>query len=186
MTVAVDRYISDLSSRLHVGARTRVRIQAEVRDHLDDATAQQIATGTATDVAAEQAVADFGSASDLATQFNVETGTQAMRRAPLIVLAAGVAVFGGFLLAVTTQPHARASTNARPVVRSRSSQPWWRFRLPSWQVHARRPESPPSREAGVSTPITAASYSAARRLPSAHWRSPQPGGRRQSASRSIL
>jgi hypothetical protein len=112
MTLAAERYISDLSSRLHVSSRTRLRIETEVRDHINDAIAQRLAAGATSDAAEEQAVAEFGAASELATQFNVITGTQAMRRAPLIFLAAGVAVFGGFLLAAATQPQASTRTNA--------------------------------------------------------------------------
>ena len=111
---AIDVYITDLSSRLRVGRRARARILEEVRDHLDDALAAR--TGSDADPGDEQAVAltlsAIGSPASLARAFNVQAGTRAMRRAPVIALAGGIAVVSGFLLAVTTQPRASAPHSA--------------------------------------------------------------------------
>ncbi len=101
---AIDQYIAELSSRLRVGRHDRERILGEVRDHLDDAALHRERSGAPREQAAVAAVEDFGPASAIATQFNAESGTRAMRRAPVVAFAAGVAVFAGLLIAGRAQP----------------------------------------------------------------------------------
>lgn len=98
---AIDQYIAELSSCLHVGRQDRVRIVAEVRDHLDDAAEHRVRSGARREQAAIEA---FGPASTIATHFNAEAGTRAMRRAPIVVFNAGAAVFVGLLVAGRAQP----------------------------------------------------------------------------------
>ncbi|MDP9240920.1 MAG: hypothetical protein M3O55_09830 [Actinomycetota bacterium] len=111
----IDEYLAELSARLHVPARSRQRILAEVRDHLDDALAQRQRADEARpepgDLAAN-VLADFGAAPAIATQFNAEAGTRSMRRGPVVAFAGGLGVFGGFLLAGTTQSHSTSPRNA--------------------------------------------------------------------------
>ncbi len=109
---AVDQFVADLASRLHVGRREHARIVHEVRDHLDDAVAAQERRGAPHEDAVGNALDAFGSPVVLAREFNVGHGTRAMRRAPFIVLAGGAAVGGGFVLAAATQPSAASPHTA--------------------------------------------------------------------------
>jgi hypothetical protein len=108
----IDRYISELTSRLKVGARTRTRILAEVSDHLDDAIAYRMQTTERLEQAASEALDAFGSPLALASQFNAEAGARAMRRAPIVAFAGGLAVVTGFVVAGATQPQSATPTNA--------------------------------------------------------------------------
>jgi hypothetical protein len=111
----IDEYVAELSARLHVPARIRGRILAEVRDHLEDAVAQRQGdgdAGTAPEIQTASVLADFGAVPAIASQFNAEAGTRSMRRGPVVAFAAGIGVFGGFLLAGTTQSHSTTPRNA--------------------------------------------------------------------------
>jgi hypothetical protein len=102
---AIEHYIGELSSHLRVSRRTRNRILAEVRDHLDDGTARLVRAGDDTDRAVARVIESFGPASAIATEFNAEAGTRAMRRAPIVAFGTGVGVFAGLLVAARAQPH---------------------------------------------------------------------------------
>jgi hypothetical protein len=108
----IDRYIAELTSQLNVGARGRTRILAEVRDHLDDAVAHRAQSGDRPEQAATEALDAFGSPAAVASQFNAEAGARAMRRAPIVAFAAGLAVVTGFVVAGATQPQSATPTNA--------------------------------------------------------------------------
>ena len=101
----IDAYIAELTACLHVNVRDCVRILGEVRDHLADATTDRERLGDPPADAVVQAIEAFGAAPALATQLNAETGARAMRRAPVIAFAAGVAVFAGLIVAGKSQPH---------------------------------------------------------------------------------
>jgi len=109
---AIDQYVAELASSLHVGNRERVRILAEVRDHLDDATAFHEQAGEHHERASAQALREFGRASLIATQFNAAAGSRAMRRAPIVALAAGAAVFAGLVVAGRSQPRVAVPMSA--------------------------------------------------------------------------
>jgi hypothetical protein len=108
----VEEYIADIGSRLNIGTRGRSRILTEVADHLDDAIARRVESGAPRDHAETAALEAFGSPRLIARQFNAEAGARAMRRAPVFALAAGLAVFAGFVVAGTTQPHSATPTDA--------------------------------------------------------------------------
>jgi len=108
----IDRYVGELTSRLNVGARDRARILAEVRDHLDDAIAHRVQCGDRREAAAIAALDAFGSPSLVASQFNAEAGARAMRRAPLVAFAAGLAVVTAFVVAAVTQPRSGSPVSA--------------------------------------------------------------------------
>lgn len=101
----IDTYVAELEACLRVGGRARRRILTEVRDHLDDAITDRERLGEDAGDAVRRALDAFGPARALATQLNAETGTRAMRRAPLVAFVAGVAVFAGLLVAGKLQPH---------------------------------------------------------------------------------
>ena len=103
MTI-IESYVSDLSARLHVSRRSRAALLAEVRDHLTESAEHARAHGATRDQAETNAVAAFGSTALMARQFNAGAGARAMRRAPLVALATGVTVVGGFLAAAVAQP----------------------------------------------------------------------------------
>ena len=109
---AIDRYLAELESCLRVGGRDRKRILAEVRDHLDDATSGRERALEHHEHAIADAVDAFGSPSAIATQFNAEAGSRAMRRAPFVAFTAGIAVFAGLLLAGRTQQRPAVPMNA--------------------------------------------------------------------------
>jgi hypothetical protein len=111
----VDRYLHDLASRLGSTRRRRARIETEVRDHFADAVERAVAAGVSRDTAIANAISAFGEPHEIAAQFNAEAGTQAMRRAPVAVVSAGLLVIGGLFVAAVNQPHAAARTNGKPV-----------------------------------------------------------------------
>jgi hypothetical protein len=100
----IEDYIDDIDRRLVVSTRQRARIIQDIRDHLADAVGQLAAQGVDVPTAQLQAVAAFGSATDLASQFNGQATAVAMRRTPITMAACGAAVVAGFLLAAITQP----------------------------------------------------------------------------------
>ena len=107
----VERFLAELTSRLNVG-RGRTRILAEVRNHLDDAVAHRVRNGEDPGRATIEAVDAFGSPTALASQFNAEAGARAMRRAPIVAFAAGLAVVAGVVVAGATQPQSATPTTA--------------------------------------------------------------------------
>jgi hypothetical protein len=111
----IDEYMAELSARLHVPTRSRRRILAEVRDHLDDAVARRKGENEAREDAGDptaSVLADFGAVPAIASQFNAQAGTRSMRIGPAAAFAGGLGVFGGFLLAGTTQSHSTTPSNA--------------------------------------------------------------------------
>ena len=100
----IEDYIDDIDRQLIVPTRQRTRIIQDIRDHLADAVEQLAAQGVDGPTAELQAVAAFGSATDLANQFNGQAAAVAMRRTPITMAACGAVVVGGFLLAAVTQP----------------------------------------------------------------------------------
>ena len=100
----IEAYLADLSSRLHVGRRSRAALISEVRDHLTESTERSCASGAPRVQAEANAIETFGSTTLLARQFNAAAGAQAMRRAPFIALTTGATVVGGFLAAAIAQP----------------------------------------------------------------------------------
>ena len=111
----IDQYVAELSARLRAPARSRRRILAEVRDHLEDALAQRQGDDETPQQQGDltaSVLADFGAVPAIASQFNAEAGTGSMRRGPLVALAAGLGVFGGFLLSGTTQSRSMTPRDA--------------------------------------------------------------------------
>jgi hypothetical protein len=100
----IDTYLADLDAQLRVGRRQRGRLLAEVRDHLDDSVTHHVAADVDLPTAEATAVRDMGPVREIARPSNAAAGTRAMRRAPLVALAAGVAVVGGLVMAARTQP----------------------------------------------------------------------------------
>ena len=100
----IDDYIEDISQRLVATARQRSRIVEDIRDHLADSVEQLVSQGIDQRTAEERAISAFGSAAQLAIQFNGQAAAVAMRRTPLTMAACGVVVVAGFLLAAITQP----------------------------------------------------------------------------------
>lgn len=100
----IDEYIAEINRRLVATARQRTRIIEDIRDHLTDAIEQLVAEGVDERSAEQRAISAFGSATDLARQFNVHAAAIAMRRAPLMMAACGIAVVAGFVFAAITQP----------------------------------------------------------------------------------
>lgn len=101
----IDDFVEQISRRLRVSARRRARIVQDIRDHLDDAVARYMSQGVDRRAAEEDAVKAFGPPPDLAQLFNADAAAAAVRRAPMIMAACGVAVVAGFLLAAIVQPH---------------------------------------------------------------------------------
>jgi uncharacterized membrane protein len=108
----VERYLAELGSRLNVGTHGRARILTEVADHLDDAIAHRVQSGQRRNQAETETLNAFGSPRLIARQFNAAAGSRAMRRAPIVAIAAGIGVFSGFVFAGTTQPLSATPTNA--------------------------------------------------------------------------
>jgi hypothetical protein len=113
---AIDVFVSDLGARLRFGGRARRSVLDEVRDHLNDSADRSEAAGSTRERAEATAVVVFGSAELLARHFNAAAGARAMRRAPLVALAAGASVVVGFVVAAAPQPRtARPATPTQQV-----------------------------------------------------------------------
>ena len=100
----IDGYIDEINRRLVATARQRARIVEDIRDHLTDAIEQLVDQGVDRPNAEQRAIVAFGTAADLAQQFNGHTVGSALRRAPLLMASCGVAVLAGFLVAAISQP----------------------------------------------------------------------------------
>ncbi len=100
----IDDYIDEINQRLVATARQRARIVEDIRDHLADAIEQLVAEGVDGPTAEQRAIGAFGSATDLARQFNGHTIAGALRRAPLMMASCGTAVVAGFIFAAVSQP----------------------------------------------------------------------------------
>lgn len=70
MNSRIDAYLATLQSRLGMGATFRAQILAEVRSHLEEATAHQEAMGADHDTAERRAIELFGKVQDVAARFN--------------------------------------------------------------------------------------------------------------------
>lgn len=108
----IDDFLAELDTRLRVSRRARVRILAEVRDHLDDSVEHLRASDPQSQSALDEAIRAFGPAAAVATQFNAAAGTRAMRRGTGVAFVSGVLVAAGFLVAAVTQPRPRAASGA--------------------------------------------------------------------------
>jgi hypothetical protein len=84
----------------------------EVRAHLDDATADLVARGASRSNALEQAIGSFGSAEDLAAQFNAQRATATLRRSVVGVVVLGAVVAAGLVVAVLGAPPPDGQTTA--------------------------------------------------------------------------
>ena len=99
----IDDYIDEINRRLVATARQRARIVEDVRDHLADAIERLVAQGVDRPTAEQRAISAFGSAIDLAQQFNGHAAASALRRAPLLMAGCGLAVVAGFVFAAMSQ-----------------------------------------------------------------------------------
>jgi hypothetical protein len=108
----IDDFLTELDAHLRVPSRARVRILAEVRDHLDDSVEHLRASDPRSASTVDAAIQAFGPAAMVATQFNAAAGTRAMRRGTAVAFAAGIAVAAGFLVAAVTQPHPQTASGA--------------------------------------------------------------------------
>lgn len=109
---AIDEYAADLSSRLRVSRTRRTTMLDEVRDHLLEYAERACALGAPRDQAEADAITAFGSPASMARQFNAAAGAKAMRRSPLVAVAAGMSVVVSFLVAAISQP--KATQQATP------------------------------------------------------------------------
>jgi hypothetical protein len=100
----IDRYLADLAACLHVPRHRRRRILDEVRDHLDDSAVSLLSEGLTAAEAEERAIASFGPADVVAAQFNRQEAAAFTRVAPVLMVACGLTVLGGFALATLLQP----------------------------------------------------------------------------------
>jgi hypothetical protein len=82
-------YLSDLAAQLHGPRRRRERILTELRDGLEQATEDRIATGLAPDRAAAAAITQFGSPCAVADAFAGELTTAYARRTIAWFIATG-------------------------------------------------------------------------------------------------
>ncbi len=96
---AVDDFMSELASLLHVRGSARRRLLRECRDHLEESTAH---------VGPDEAVRRFGSASALAASIDTEASVRRTRFSTLAT-SAGVLAVGASTLALVTAADSEAS-----------------------------------------------------------------------------
>jgi hypothetical protein len=105
----IDAYLADLDRALALPRRTRRRILAEARDHLECAVAAARADGLDPRAAAARAVAAFGPPALVATRFAEELAAEGARRATRAAVVA-VAAYGAFFAASTQIRSVRAAS----------------------------------------------------------------------------
>jgi hypothetical protein len=97
-------YLSDLAAQLHGPRRRREAILTELRDGLEQATEDRIATGLAPDRAAAAAITQFGSPGAVADAFAGELTTAYARRTIACFIATGPLVGIWWLLLLHPSP----------------------------------------------------------------------------------
>jgi hypothetical protein len=97
-------YLSDLAAQLHGPRRRRKAILTELRDGLEQATQDRIATGLAPDRAAAAAITQFGSPHAVADAFAGELTTAYARRTIACFIATGPLVGIWWLLLLNPSP----------------------------------------------------------------------------------
>ena len=101
---ALAAYLSDLAAQLHGPRRRREAILNELRDGLEQATEDRIATGLAPDRAAAAAITQFGSPYAVAEAFAGELTTAYTRRTIAGFIATGPLVGTWWLLLLDSSP----------------------------------------------------------------------------------
>jgi hypothetical protein len=101
---ALAAYLSDLAAQLHGPRRRREAIFTELRDGLEQATEDRIATGLAPDQAAAAAISQFGSPGAVADAFAGELTTAYARRTIAWFIATGPLVGIWWLLLLHPGP----------------------------------------------------------------------------------
>ena len=101
---ALAAYLSDLAAQLHGPRRRRQAILTELRDGLEQATEDRIATGLAPDRAAAAAITKFGSPCAVADAFAGELATGYARRTIACFIATGPLVGIWWLLLIHPSP----------------------------------------------------------------------------------
>jgi hypothetical protein len=101
---ALAAYLSDLAAQLHGPRRRREAIFTELRDGLEQATEDRIATGLAPDQAAAAAITQFGSPGAVADAFAGELTTAYARRTVAWFIATGPLVGIWWLLLLHPSP----------------------------------------------------------------------------------
>jgi hypothetical protein len=101
---ALAAYLSDLAAQLHGPRRRREAILSELRDGLEQATEDRIATGLAPDRAAAAAITQFGTPQAVADAFGGELTTAYARRTIAWFIATGPLVGIWWLLLLHPSP----------------------------------------------------------------------------------
>jgi hypothetical protein len=101
---ALAAYLSDLAAQLHGPHRRREAILTELRDGLEQATEDRIATGLAPDRAAAAAISQFGNPSAVAEAFAGELAIAYARRTIARFIATGPLVGIWWLLLLHPSP----------------------------------------------------------------------------------
>jgi hypothetical protein len=101
--VQLDTYCQDLAARLRGPRRRREQILAELRDGLDHAVSDHIASGLSDTEAAQAAIAEFGTPDTVADAFAGELATAYARRTIALFVLTGPLVGIWWLLLL--QPH---------------------------------------------------------------------------------
>jgi hypothetical protein len=105
--MTIDDYLGELERELRLRRAPRVRLLAEVEDHLRDLSAEFAAEGRSRADAASQAVARFGAAATVASRFAQATASTTGRRAVNAAALAVVAYAGVVVMFETASPSLR-------------------------------------------------------------------------------
>ena len=92
-----DGYLRELSTRLTGSRRTRARLLAEIRDHLDDSIVASVAAGVEPALAEHEAVGRLGAAETLTDAWEARCSRLRARRRRHVALLAGVAAVASVL-----------------------------------------------------------------------------------------
>jgi hypothetical protein len=100
----LEDYLGELSGRLRGPRGARIRVLSEVHDGLAETIDAHVASGTAPDVAAGAAIAEFGDPETVASSFAAELATASARRTIAAFIATGPLVGIWWLLLLHPTP----------------------------------------------------------------------------------
>jgi hypothetical protein len=101
---SVDRYLGELAALLRGPRQRRTRILTEVRDGLEHAVQNRVASGVPLAAAEQEAIAEFGTPHLVAAAFGGELGTAYARRTITLYVVTGPLVGIWWLLLRQPQP----------------------------------------------------------------------------------
>ncbi|MEA2453688.1 MAG: hypothetical protein QOG04_2398 [Actinomycetota bacterium] len=114
-STSIDPYLRHIADRLPGPASVRRRLLDEIQDHLSEETDALVSTGSDPAVAADRAVASFGSTDAIVEEFRRELARWSTARSALLLLAGTLAFTGLWIGILATGPNAPWTEQHEPL-----------------------------------------------------------------------